>query len=286
MSTGTARRSRILILIAQHLHTAPRPQKEALALAQAGYDVTIACAWHDDTFAQRDRQLVQEHGYQLACYADFRPRYPLKRTLLRLQSKVARAAWQHQGWFSPLLLGYGVGLMHRFARHFAADLTIVHSEGGLWVGDQLLRAKQRVGVDFEDWFSNDLLPEARVHRPIEKLRQLERHLLQQCRYRLAPSDAMAQAMATTFDADPPTCVYNVFPFAERHTLDGEWRDRIDRQRPSLHWFSQTIGPGRGLEMLCDALSRIEAPFELHLRGRCKPDYETALRQRLRPEQRG
>ncbi len=96
---------------------------------------------------------------------------------------------------------------------------------------------------------------------------------------------MAQALASAFDTDAPTCVYNVFPFAERCTLDGEWRDRVDRQRPSLHWFSQTIGPGRGLEMLCDALSRIASPFELHLRGRCQADYEAALRQRLRPEQR-
>ncbi len=121
---------RILILIAQHLHTAPRPQKEALALAKAGYDVTIAGAWHDDTFARRDAQLVEAHAYQLACYADFRPRYPIKRFALRLQSKLARMAWQRQGWFSPALLGYGVKQMHRFARNFAADLTIVHSEGG------------------------------------------------------------------------------------------------------------------------------------------------------------
>ncbi len=276
---------RILILIAHHLHTAPRPQKEALALAKAGYNVTIACAWHDDTFARRDEQLVQAHGYQLACYADFRPRYPIKRFLRRLQSKLARLAWQRQGWFSPDLLGDGVRLMHGFARDFSADLTLVHSEGGLWVGEQLLRAKRRVGVDFEDWFSNDLLPAARVHRPIERLWQLERRLSQQCRYRLAPSEAMARAMASAFETDAPTCVYNAFPFAERHTLDGEWRDRVDRQCPSLHWFSQTIGPGRGLEMLCDALSRISSPFELHLRGRCKADYAAALRPRLRPEQR-
>lgn len=277
---------RILILIAQHLHTAPRPQKEALALAKAGYDVTIACAWHDDTFAQRDTQLVQTCGYQLACYADFRPRYPMQRLFFRAQSKFARLAWQHRRWFSPDLLGYGVRAMYGYARRFAADLSIVHSEGGLWAGGRLLRDHRRVGVDFEDWFSNDLLPEARAQRPIERLWQLERRLSQQCRYRLTPSHAMAQQLASVFDTDAATCVYNVFPFAERRELDGEWRDRRnDRQSPSLHWFSQTIGPGRGLETLCDALSRIGSPFELHLRGRCSAAYETALRQRLRPEQR-
>ncbi len=97
---------------------------------------------------------------------------------------------------------------------------------------------------------------------------------------------MAQQLASAFRTDAATCVYNVFPFAERRQLDGEWRDRRqDRQSPSLHWFSQTIGPGRGLETLCDALRRIGTPFELHLRGRCSDAYETALRQRLRPEQR-
>ena len=48
----------------------------------------------------------------------------------------------------------------RKAQHIRADLTIVHSEAGLWVGKQLIQKGYAVGVDFEDWFSRDLLPSA------------------------------------------------------------------------------------------------------------------------------
>jgi glycosyltransferase involved in cell wall biosynthesis len=36
---------------------------------------------------------------------------------------------------------------------------------------------------------------------------------------------------------------------------------------SFHWFSQTIGPSRGLECLAQALPLLTGKWELHLRGR-------------------
>ena len=50
------------------------------------------------------------------------------------------------------------------AQQLAADLYIAHSEPGLWVAAQLARMGRRIGVDMEDWFSEDLLPEARRDR--------------------------------------------------------------------------------------------------------------------------
>ena len=38
---------------------------------------------------------------------------------------------------------------------------------------------------------------------------------------------------------------------------------------SIHWFSQTVGPGRGLEALFQALDGLEGNWELHLRGNLK-----------------
>jgi glycosyltransferase involved in cell wall biosynthesis len=158
--------------------------------------------------------------------------------------------------------------MMQVARRTRADLTIVHSEGGLWVGAQLLAEGFRVGVDFEDWFSEDLLPEARTSRPIAELKSLEKHLARECVYSLTTSQALSNALAETYQAPKPSIVYNVFPFAEREHIDYLRCDRRDSHLPSLHWFSQTIGPGRGLEMLFKALPYLEAAVEVHLRGRC------------------
>jgi len=72
--------------------------------------------------------------------------------------------------------------------------------------------------------------------------------------------------------------YNVFPWAERQQMDQLQRDRRNLHLPSLHWFSQTIGPGRGLETLFQALPYLTLPIEIHLRG----NYSESTRQWLEP----
>ena len=51
---------------------------------------------------------------------------------------------------------------------------------------------------------------------------------------------------------------------------------------NLVWFSKTVGPGRGLEAFCTALSRVQAsrPITLHLIGSCSPPFREALQQLL------
>ena len=51
----------------------------------------------------------------------------------------------------------------------------------------------------------------------------------------------------------------------------------------LYWFSQTIGPRRGLEDVVRAMGRTSVPGELHLRGRADAEY-LALLERLAERQ--
>jgi hypothetical protein len=161
--------AKILILIGGHLCNAPRPQKEAETLAHAGHLVTVQGAWFDPEFIQRDQHLQLNQPYRFQPYLDFQPSQRLRNWQVRSQSRLAKEGWQSFHRFSPDLLGYGARAMLKAARQARADLTIVHSEAGLWVGSQLLDAGQCVGVDFEDWFSEDLLPEARASRPLAHL---------------------------------------------------------------------------------------------------------------------
>ncbi|WP_103027255.1 hypothetical protein [Salinibacter altiplanensis] len=85
-------------------------------------------------------------------------------------------------------------------------------------------------------------------------------------------------MAFAYDAPPPAVVYNAFPWADRDAIDDERHDRDGSGRISLHWVSQTIGPGRGLETLFRALQHVKKPFQVHLRGRCRSDYRTRLEE--------
>lgn len=270
--------AKILILIIGHLCNAPRPQKEAETLAKAGHDVVVGGIWFDPEFARRDRLLMKNKLWRFEPILDFQPHHRWRNLKVRLQGRIAKERYKKDRTFSPALLGYGAKAMLKFARQTRADLTIVHSEAGLWVGNQLLDEGFRVGVDFEDWFSEDLLLEARVTRPIVQLKQYEARLAKECCYCLTTSDAMAKAIATAYDVPKPTTIYNTFPRAEREYIDGEIRDRKNLSLPSIHWFSQTIGIGRGLETLFAALNYLKTPAEIHLRG----NYSESSKRLLEP----
>ena len=169
--------SKILILIAGHLCTAPRARKEADTLAAAGHDVIVRGIWYDSGFAERDRAIMSERRWRFDPIVDLRPISPVARSRnigVRARGRLAREMHARFGKFTPSMLGFHPGAMLKAALSENADLTIVHSEAGLWVGEQLLEMGMRVGVDFEDWFSEDLLPEARRTRPVEQLRARRR----------------------------------------------------------------------------------------------------------------
>lgn len=256
----------ILILLSGHLCTCPRAQKEAEVLASAGHDITVRGVWFDEELIRRDRLLIVDKKWRFEPTVDFSPRLPWKNLQLRLQGRIAREGFRRFGIFSPETLGYGAKKMLAVARSAGADLTIVHSEAGLWVGSKLLEEGFRVGVDFEDWFSEKIEPEQRACTSVRKLKELEERLVRNCRYCLIPSYALATAIAKSYHAPEPAVVYNAFSWAERDQLDGENKDRCDTTLPSLHWFSQTIGKNRGLEMMVEALAYLTLPLEVHLRG--------------------
>lgn len=258
--------SRICIVIAGHLATNPRPCKEALALAQGGHEVRVHGVWYDPWLADIDAELTAAAPWKFSPVADMRPHTlggRWHRSVERVRFRLARERFVRDGKFRPALLGYCVPELLTAAAAERADLTIVHSEAGLWIGSALLDRGLRVGVDFEDWYSMDLLPEAQRHRPTKATRSFEAKLARGCAYCVAPSHAMAIALAEAFDAPRPTVVYNSFP--DEPAAPTEAVERTPGLA-SLHWYSQTIGPGRGLELVCEALSFLEAPAELHLRG--------------------
>ncbi|EAW38824.1 glycosyltransferase [Lyngbya sp. PCC 8106] len=277
--------AKISILIGGHLCTAPRPQKEADALAAAGHQVTVRGFWFDPELIQRDHLILAEKKWQFAPILDFQPNHKINNFKVRLQAKIAKEKYQRFSIFSPDLLGYGATAMLQVACQTQADLTIVHSEVGLWVGNQLLNKGFRVGVDFEDWFSEDLLPSIRATRPISQLKILERRLAKDCIYCLTTSHALAAAFSEAYQVPKPTVIYNTFAAKERFYIDGKTLDKINSKLSSLHWFSQTIGPGRGLEILFQALPYLQTPVEVHLRGYYPETSQQWLQQQVTNEWR-
>ena len=275
----------IAIVTGAHLCRNPRVVKEAEALADAGHRVTVLRPVLSQDLADLDAELAAGAGWTVQTTADL-VSGRVGPTWARLVRRVATEAVR-RGAELPDALGYGVRRSLRMARAVRADLTIGHQEVGLWVINRLADAGRRVGADLEDWYSEDLLPEARQSRPLQLLRREEAAAVRRGGHVTTTSQALAEQLARTYGGPVPTVVYNAFPWADRAALDGERRDRAGDGdgRLSLHWVSQTIGAGRGLEDVLDALALVDAPVDLHLRGQCTPEVEAALRTHL-PAERG
>jgi glycosyltransferase involved in cell wall biosynthesis len=232
---------RILVLGAGPLCRNPRVLKEATALGNAGFDVTVTSIANIERFEAFDRELLVGAPFRMKVL-DRLSRRPADRLAAfseRALGWLARRA-VHCGVESPYCLGpyHALG---RLALGIPADLTIVHTELPFCVGASLLARGRRVAADFEDWHSRDLLPAARARRPLRLLDRNERLLIQRSAYSSAPSRSMAEALHSAYGGRMPVVIPNTFPLQPAPKP-------LPRQNPvSFLWFSQTVGEGRGLE---------------------------------------
>ncbi len=275
--------SRVVILSGSHLCHNPRVIKEGITLANAGYNVSVLGAWFDRSLKARDLDM---RGLLSFTPVIDTTESVWRSTGARVSNKIGSIAHRFAGIENRRQLGHCCNALSRVACRQPADLYIAHSEPAMAVSVDLLGRGRRAGVDMEDWFSEDLLPEARRSRPLGLLRNLERRLLTTGSHSTCPSRAMSEALAKEFGCSPPTVVYNAFPWSERNAMDGLFKDRGARRLPSIHWFSQTIGRGRGLEDLIAALPLLSRAAEIHLRGNPAKGIESWLAERVPEGWRG
>lgn len=266
---------KVLILTDSHLCHNPRVIKEATALQNAGYKVEVLGGWFDPALKARDQALLAGLPFQFTPVLDV-TREKLPGLKSRLCVRAARVWHLRTGIETRWQLGYTVGGLLRAARQRKADLFIAHAEPALWVASRLAAPGFRVGVDMEDWFSEDLPPEARRQRPVRLLRRLEQEVLKLSAHSTCTSRAMSEALAADYGCRPPAVIYNAFPWADRQILDGKFKDRRNTALPSVHWYSRSIGPDRGLSDLFAALPLVKQDFEIHLRGEHTTGFESWL----------
>lgn len=166
-------------------------------------------------------------------------------------------------------------LWDRFAAVAAkepADLYIAHNLPALPAVAKAARQHgAKFGFDAEDFHTGELLPTPENALEIALRDRLERTLLPHCAHLTAASPDIAQAYWQRYGVKPEP-ILNVFPLAQAPAAQPEPRNPF----PSLYWFSQTIGPGRGLEAIITAMGRMQTPVMLSLRGRPAAGYAEFL----------
>jgi glycosyltransferase involved in cell wall biosynthesis len=261
--------AKICLVSDHHLCTNPRAWKEAKTLVTNGYDVTIVTIFHSAASLQRDKELLAglPAGIQYVSAVSYiEGQIPSwKRLLYKGVSKLA-VLGKKAGVDSVYLLSNNPNEIYRKAFQVNADLYICHIDCSLYVGKKLIQKGKAVAYDFEDWYSRDYLVPI---RPVELLKSLEEYALQHGVYVSCPSHAMANAIYKDYGIRKPEVIYNGFP------VESLVKYEIQKT-PSLVWFSQTIGPGRGLEKIISALQDISTSVSLNLIGDISDKYRAEL----------
>ena len=229
--------------------------------------ITLA---NHERFEAYDRELMRGATFRKITLDRVSRRLPMRAVDIaeRAFSRLARSALR-LGLQSPSSLG-SYHPLRRLVLKTPADLTILHTEIPFSMGRSLVARRRLIAADFEDWHSRDLLPESRASRPIRLLDSNEAFLMRRAAYVSAPSGAMGAALKDAYGGDSPVVIPNVFPLQPEPAA-------LPRQSPpAFFWFSQTIGPGRGLEEFLRAWILSRARSSVNLLGDVNPSYREHL----------
>ena len=268
-------KTKIVILTPGQLGSNPRVVKEAYALHNAGYRIHVIATKVADFVEPRDQAVLSVAPWSVERIAFDRKSIWGYERLLQEAARRVRALVP-----SPRLTSYAHSA---FARRLAAaalahpaDLYIAHYPAAL-IG--AARAAATYGAayafDAEDFHLGDLpdLPEHAVEKQI--IRAIESQYLPGASFVTAASPHIAEAYAETYGITKPTVILNVFPKGNGPSSPTSMGSATPR--PSVYWFSQTIGEGRGLETAVEATAIATSCPHLHLRGTFAVGYEKKLR---------
>jgi glycosyltransferase involved in cell wall biosynthesis len=255
---------RVCIISPGALGSNPRVVKEANTLQQDGWEVDVISTRTLEEVDARDADVLasanwRSHRIDLTDRLAWRARRLLQMAARGLFNVTRQATWAEHGYsaFSAPLKA--------MARRIPADLYIAHYPAALPAAvSAVARHGGQYAFDAEDFHLGDLPGGPASQGPNRLLQAIERRRLPGCAYMTAASSGIADAYEETYGIARPTVVLNVFPRA--HAPATPSPAGTATPGPSIYWFSQVIGPDRGLECAIRALSMARSRPHLYLRG--------------------
>lgn len=247
----------------------PRLVKEAIALSDSGYNVTVVYVpispWAD-TFDERLFHKYPQIRFVKAGYHPEKQKWGY--LVARARRKVMSRIFKHAGDildaadYSTIL--FGQELLRTTKKH-KADLYIAHNLGALPVAVKVARMhKSKVGFDAEDYhrgeFHDHTLEE-------QQTKYLENKYFPKLDYLSVASPLIGQVYLELFPQINPVVINNVFPIQKLKYLPVKSASTL-----KLFWFSQTIGKSRGIEDVIKAMGlTMDLPISLTLLGNITPE---------------
>jgi glycosyltransferase involved in cell wall biosynthesis len=261
---------KITIATPGHLASNPRVVKEAAALSAAGHVITIVHGQSVPWLSGQDAQLV-DPDWTVITVPFGRPcvgflRYLLQVITFRLALMLLRLLPK---WLLPIR-HLSVLASSPVARDLKSAVCRVPAD--LYIGHYIpalpavVFAAERFNAlyafDAEDFHLGDLPADSRSELQRNIVHEIQNNYLPGAAYVTAAAPGIAEAYENEY-AIRPIVVLNTFP----KSLASDQPGPLEKGREvSVYWFSQTIGPDRGLESAIRAIGLADTRPHLYLRG--------------------
>jgi glycosyltransferase involved in cell wall biosynthesis len=251
----------------------PRLVKEADVLANSGFEVTVLYAYWNNWGTAYDNELLSKKKWNAIRVGGDPVQKPFIYFISRIIHKVNTFILQKTGNYK-LLADISAArcsyFLIRAAKKHNADLYIAHNLGALPATYNAAKKNGRpFGFDAEDFHRQEISNDTDSYH-FKITSYLENKYLPYANYITASSPLTAEQYRTIYNREVTTLL-NVFPKTNTTPAAGNKHTPL-----KLFWFSQTIGSGRGLELIIEAISRSSNLSELHLLGNVSLDYKKQL----------
>lgn len=258
-------KKRICLITPGHLASNPRLVKEATALQQTGLDIHIIFSQYVRYLIGHDQRILESNPAWTYEFLDW--------TGSSLGSRMIRycsAVMQKLTNRPESKINRNFRWQLKKAVRCRADLYIGHNLAALPVA--VLAAKKngvKSGFDAEDFHRHQITDDMNDER-VKLAIRIEKKYIPQLDYLTAAGDAIAEKYRALFKMDVLS-ICNVFPKRIQTVIPKHTTSPL-----KIFWFSQMIGPRRGLEEAILGIGLSEARIELHLLGEIRPPYKDSL----------
>ncbi|HTH81514.1 MAG TPA: hypothetical protein VL490_01180 [Mucilaginibacter sp.] len=244
----------------------PRLVKEADALADAGYNVTVFYAYWNSWGYTFSKNLLLKKKWKAICVGGNPFDKRITYFISRIVYKIARFIVKKLGpinYFAELSASRSSFFLLRTIKKHKADLYIAHYLGALAPAIKAAKTHHaKWGFDAEDFHRQEITDDSNSFN-FKLAKYLEDKYLDKVDYVTVSSPQIADTYKKIYPAIIPVTILNVFPIN-----DDILEPRCNTTGPvKLFWVSQTIGSNRGIDVLINALQLLnDMHFELHLLG--------------------
>jgi glycosyltransferase involved in cell wall biosynthesis len=243
----------------------PRLVKEADALADAGYEVTVLYAYWNNWGDDFNKTLFPAKKWNAIIAGGHPVEKPFIYFISRVIYKIAKWLFYklHFSFCADLAVARSSFFLKTEAKKHQGDIYIGHNIGALSAA--VIAAKKnnaKCGFDAEDFHRQEVSDENRSFT-FKTYKYIEDKYFSRLNYLTTSSPQIAEIYSKLYPYIKPVAILNVFP-----KNIGTQQRVINSTGPiKLFWFSQTIGANRGIEDVALALKLLNTTnFEIHLLG--------------------